>query len=72
MHSSLVHIEQNKKKPSKIYKFTNIEIVPTTFSDHNAIKLEISHRKKKRKTSSPWILNKKTAKREQKGNQENN
>jgi hypothetical protein len=38
-------------------KFKKIEIIPSIFSDHNAIKLEINYNKNNPKISNTWKLN---------------
>ena len=38
-------------------KFKNIEIISNTFSDHNGMKPEISHKKKTEKHATTWKLN---------------
>ena len=39
-----------------LHKYTRIKIIPCTLSDHNAMKLEINHRKKSGKPSKAWRL----------------
>ena len=41
---------------SSLSKYKKIKIIPCTFSDHNAMKLKINHRKKFRKTTNTWRL----------------
>ena len=41
--SKIYHIQGHK---TALPKYTRIEIIPCTLSDHNAMKLEINHRKK--------------------------
>ena len=38
-------------------KFKKIEIIPTNFSDHNAIRLDLNYRRKTIKNSNIWRLN---------------
>ena len=38
-------------------KFKKIEIISHIFSDHNAMKLEINHKKKTEKCTKTWKLN---------------
>ena len=38
-------------------KFKKIEILPTNFSDHKGMKLEINYAKKVKKTTNTWRLN---------------
>ena len=46
---------------SNLSKFKKIEIVSSIFSDHNAMRLDINYREKKKKTAkknaNSWILN---------------
>ena len=53
--SKLDHIVEHK---SALNKFKKIKIIPCIFSDHNAIKLEINHKKKFGKTTHTWRLEK--------------
>ena len=39
-----------------LHKYTRIEIIPCILSDHNAMKLEINHRKKSGKPPKAWRL----------------
>ena len=52
--SRIDHILGHKKSLSK---FKNIEIVPTSFSDHKCMKLEINYAKKMKKDTNKWKLN---------------
>ena len=38
-------------------KYKKVEIIPTIFSDHNALKSEINCRKKSGRTTNTWRLN---------------
>ena len=38
-------------------KYKRVEIIPTIFSDHNALKLEINCKKKAERTTNTWRLN---------------
>ena len=38
-------------------KFRKIEIIPSIFSDHNAVRLDLNYRRKTIKTSNIWRLN---------------
>ena len=42
---------------SSLGKFRKIEIIPSIFSDHNAVKLDLNYRRKTIKISSIWRLN---------------
>ena len=50
-------IEHMLGHKTSLSKFKNIEIIPSIFSDHNGMKLEISNRKKTRKFTNTWKLN---------------
>ena len=52
--SKIDHILGNK---TALNKYERIEITPCTLSDHNAMKLEINHRKKSGKPPKAWRLN---------------
>src|SRR5574340_884320 len=43
---------------SSLGKFKKIEIVPSIFSDHNAVRLDVNYRRKTIKNSNIWRLNK--------------
>ena len=43
-------------KPS-VGKFKKTEIIPTIFSDHNAVRVDLNYRRKTIKNSSIWRLN---------------
>ena len=51
--SKIGHILGHKRA---ICKYKIIEIIPCTLSDHNAVKLEINHRKKSGKPPKAWRL----------------
>ena len=44
---------------SSLGKFKKIEIIPSIFSDHNAVRLDVNYRKKKKtiKNTNIWRLN---------------
>ena len=42
---------------SSLGKFKKIEIIPSIFSDHNALRLDLSYRRKPIKNSNIWRLN---------------
>ena len=52
--SRIDHIRGHKKSLSK---FQKIEILPTNFSDHKGIKLEINSTKKTKRLTNTWRLN---------------
>ena len=51
--SRIYHILGHK---SALNKYKKIETIPCIFSDHNAMKLEINHKKKFGKPSNTWKL----------------
>ena len=42
---------------TNLNKFKSIEIISSIFSNHNGMKLEINHRKRKEKKPTTWRLN---------------
>ena len=52
--SRIDHILGHK---SSLGKFKKTEISPSIFSDHNAVRLDVNHRRKTIKNSSIWRLN---------------
>ena len=42
---------------SSLGKFKKIEIIPSIFSDHNALRLDLNYRRKAVKNSNIWRLN---------------
>ena len=42
---------------SSLGKFKKVEIIPSIFSDHNAVRLDLSYRRKNIKNSNIWRLN---------------
>ena len=42
---------------SSLGKFKKIEIIPSIFSDHNAVRLDLNYRRKTVKNSNIWRLN---------------
>ena len=42
---------------SSLDKFKKIKIIPSTFSDHNAVRLDLNYRRKTIKNSNIWRLN---------------
>ena len=54
MFSRIEHILEHK---TSLNKFMKIEIISSIFPNHNAMKLEINHRKNTEKHKKPWKLN---------------
>ena len=52
--SRIDHILGHK---SSLGKFKKIEIIPSIFSDHNAVRLDLNNRKKTIKNTNIWRLN---------------
>ena len=52
--SRIDHIPGHK---SSLGKFKKIEIIPSIFSDHNAVRLDLNYRRKTTKNSKIWRLN---------------
>ena len=42
---------------SSLGKFKKIEIIPSIFSDHNAVRLDLNYRRKTTNNSNTWRLN---------------
>ena len=42
---------------SSLGKFKKIEIIPSIFSDHNAVRLDVNYMRKNIKNSTVWRLN---------------
>ena len=42
---------------SSLGKFKKIEIIPSIFSDHNAVRLDLNYRRKTNKNTNKWRLN---------------
>ena len=56
-HGTFSRIDHILGHKSSLGKFKKTEIVSSIFSDHNAMGLEISYRKKIVKTTNTWRLN---------------
>ena len=58
-HGTFSRIDHILGHKSSLGKFKKIEIITSIFSDHNAVRLDVSYRKKKRtiKNSNIWKLN---------------
>ena len=56
-HGTFSRIDHILGHKSRLGKFKKIEIVSGIFSDHNAMRLEISYRKKAVKNRNTWKLN---------------
>ena len=56
-HRTFSRINHVLGHKSKLDKFKKIEIIPSIFSDHNAVRLDLKYRKKTIKKSNIWRLN---------------
>ena len=56
-HGTFSRIDHILDHKSSLRKFKKIEIISSIFSDHNAMRLEISYRKKTVKNTNTWNLN---------------
>ena len=56
-HGTLSRIDHILGHKSSLSKFKKIEISPSIFSDHNAVRLDVNYRRKTIKTSNIWRLN---------------
>ena len=56
-HGTLSRVDHILGHKSSLIKFKNIEIISSIFSDHDAMRLEISYREKNVKNTDTWKLN---------------
>ena len=56
-HGTFSRIDHILGHESSLGKFKNIEIIPSIFSDHSAIRLDVNYRGKTIKNSNIWRLN---------------
>jgi len=56
-HGTFSRIEHILGHKSSLGKIKSIEIIPSIFSDHNAVRLDLNYRRKTIKTSNIWRLN---------------
>jgi len=56
-HGAFSRIDHILGHKANLNKFRSIEIISSIFSDHNAMKLEINHRKRNEKKPTTWRLN---------------
>ena len=57
-HGTFSRIDHILGHKTSLHKFKKTEIIPSIFSDHNGMTLEINYRKKIRKATNTWRLNK--------------
>ena len=56
-HGTFSRIDHILGHKSSLGKFKKIEIIPSIFSDHNAVRLDLNYRRKTIKNSNIWRLN---------------
>ena len=56
-HGNFSRIDHILGHKSGLGKFKTIEIIPSIFSDHDAVRLDLSYRRKTIKNSNIWRLN---------------
>jgi len=56
-HGTFSRIDHILGHKSRLGKFKKIEIIPSNFSDHNAVRLDLNYRKKTIKNANIWRLN---------------
>ena len=57
-HGTFSKIDHILGHKSSLGKFKKIEIIPSIFSDHNSVRLDLNYRRKTIKNSTIWRLNK--------------
>ena len=57
VHGTFSRIDHSLGHKSSLGKFKKIEIIPSIFSDHNAVRLDLNYRRKTIKNSNIWRLN---------------
>ena len=56
-HGTLSRIDHILGHKSSLGEFKKIEIIPSIFSDHNAVRLDVSYKRKTINDSNIWRLN---------------
>ena len=56
-HGTFSRIDHILGHKSNLDKFKKIEIIPSIFSDHNALRLDLNYRRKTIKNTNIWRLN---------------
>ena len=56
-HGTFSKIDHILGHKSSLGKFKKIEIIPSIFSDHNSVRLDLNYRRKTIKNSNTWRLN---------------
>ena len=57
-HGTFFRIDHILGHKSSLGRFKKIEIIPSIFSDHNTVRLDVNYRRKTIKISNIWRLNK--------------
>ena len=57
VHGTLSRIDHILGHKSSLGKFKKVEIIPSIFSDHNAVRLDLNYRRKTIKNANIWRLN---------------
>ena len=55
-HGTFSRIDHILGHKTSLGKFKKIEIIPSIFSDHNAVRLDLNYRRKTTKNSNIWRL----------------
>ena len=56
-HGTFYRIDHILGHKSSLGKFVKIDIIPSIFPDHNAVRLDLNYRRKTTKNSNIWRLN---------------
>ena len=56
-HGAFYRIDHILGHKTSLGKFKKIEIIPSIFSDHNAVRLDLNYKRKTIKNSNIWRLN---------------
>ena len=56
-HGTFSRIDHILGHKSNLDKFKEIEIIPSIFSDHNTVRVDLNYRRKTTKNSNIWRLN---------------
>ena len=57
VHGTFSRIDHVLRHKSSLGKFKNIEIIPSIFSDHSAVRFDVNYMRKTIKNSNIWRLN---------------
>ena len=56
-HGSFSRIDHILGHKSSLGKFKTVEVIPSVFSEHNTVRLDLNYRRKTIKNSNVWRLN---------------